>query len=132
MIGNPVLGKVGNVVQSVSYFITVGTNIIDWINSVGSNNCNPYYSSKEKVLAYLSDTYYYGFKSAVTVASSIFISKASSYAIGFIVGAGLSLGVTIVCVVAVIAAAAIASYFITKGLEQLDEKYENKKKEWFE
>ena len=132
LISNSVLGKIGNVVQSVGYFITIGTNFIDYINSIGSNNYNPYYTSGEKVLAYFTDTYYYGFKTAVTIGVGALIGKAGSAIIGALVTAGLSLGVTVIAVVAVIAVLLLVSYGFSKILEGLDKKYENKKKEWFE
>ena len=86
----------------------------------------------EKVLAYFADTYYYGFKTAATIGIGYGIGELAKFGIKAIAGAGLSLGVTIAGIVVVIAAVAIESYFIKKGLEHLDEKYENKKKEWFE
>ena len=132
LIGNSVLGKIGNVVQSVGYIITIGTNFIDYINSIGSNMYNPYYNSSEKYLAYRADSYYYGFKTVATIGVGALIGKAGSAIIGALVTAGLSLGVTVIAVIAVIAAALLLSYGFSKILEGLDKKYENKKKEWFE
>ena len=86
----------------------------------------------EKFLAYILDYKYYKLKTGIEIGVSTLIGYVASLSIGAIVGAGLCLGVTVFAVVAVIAAAAIASYFITKGLEHLDERYKNKKKEWFE
>ena len=49
-----------------------------------------------------------------------------------LVAGGLGVGITIVGVIAAISLVALASYLVSKGLEWLDERYKNKKKEWFE
>ena len=112
--------------------IIILSNFIDFINSVGSNMSNPYYSSKEKFLAYISDYEYYKLKTGIEIGVSTLIGYFASLAIGAIVGAGLCLGVTVFAVIAVVAAALLLSYGFSKILGGLDKKYESQKKEWFE
>ena len=49
-----------------------------------------------------------------------------------LVAGGLGVGITNVGVIAAIALVALTSYLVSKGLEWLDEKYEDAQKEWFE
>ena len=78
------------------------------------------------------DNNYYKLKAGSSIGTSFLIGKLAEFSIGVLVGAGLSLGVTAVGIIVVVALALLLSYVISKFLEWMDEKYENKKKEWFE
>ena len=126
------LKNTSKVLNKIGIGIIILSNFIDFINSVGSNMYNPYYSSKEKFLAYISDYKYYKLKTGIEIGASTLIGCVASLAIGAIVGAGLCLGVTVIAVVAVIAVSLLLSYGFSKILGGLDKKYESQKKEWFE
>ena len=124
-----------NTLKNIKYFgygITIAINLIDLINSIGSNMYNPSYNSFEKIISSKKDLEYYFVKTVATLGVGALIGKAGSVIIGALVTGGLSVGITIVGVIAAIALVALASYLVSKGLEWLDEKYEDAKKEWFE